>query len=337
MQNDLVAQRLKLQHLKIVMAVAQWGSMQKAAKHLAISQPVVSKTIADLENVLGVRLFDRSPRGVEPTRYGSALVTRTIAVFDDLRTGIDEISFLADPTAGELRMGSTEPLLAGLGVAVMERLWQKHPRIDFRVVEASSSTLLTRELPERRIELALVPLVGTALGEHLEPTILFQDQLRVVVGAKSRWANRRRITLAELVDEPWCVAPSSVGSLVTDAFRQSGLPMPRIAVTTTTAHLLFQLLESGRFVGHFGDRLLQFYTNRFALKRLPIDLPIAPFSVAVVTVKNRTISPVAQLFIDCAREVTETVAKRQSASGRMVELKGDRAALPTRNRERRYR
>jgi DNA-binding transcriptional LysR family regulator len=311
MQTDLIGHRLKLQHLKIVMAVAEWGSMQKAAKRLAISQPVVSKMIADLEDILGVRLFDRSPQGVELTTYGRTLLKRTIAVFDDLRTSVDEIKFLADPTSGELRIGSTEPLLAGLGVAVMERLWEMHPRIDFRVVEADSATLLTRELPERRIELALVPLVGTTVSEELEATILFQDRLRVVVGVKSRWANRRKITLAELVNEPWCVAPSSVGYLVTDAFRSSGLQMPRIAVTTTTAHLLFQLLESGRFVGHFGHRLLQFYTNRFALKRLPIELPTEPFSVALVALKNRTISPVAQLFVDCAREVTEPFAKRQ--------------------------
>src|SRR3984957_11833498 len=159
MQADLIGHRLKLQHLKIVMAVAEWGSMQKAARHLAISQPVVSKVIADLEGVLAVRLFDRSPQGVEPTTYGRALLKRGITIFDDLRTSVDEIKFLADPTSGELRIGSTEPLLAGLGAAVMERLWRQHPRINFHVVEADSAALLARELPERRIELAIVPLV----------------------------------------------------------------------------------------------------------------------------------------------------------------------------------
>jgi DNA-binding transcriptional LysR family regulator len=122
--------------------------------------------------------------------------------------------------------------------------------------------------------------------------------------------------LAELVGEPWCLASSAVGSLMADAFRASGLKMPRIAVTTTTAHLLFQLLESGRFVGHFGDGLLHFYADRFALKRLPIELPIQPFAVAIATMKNRTISPVAQLFIDCAREVATPLVKRHLAGSR---------------------
>jgi DNA-binding transcriptional LysR family regulator len=316
MQAEIVGHRIKLQHLRVVMAVAEWGSMAKAAKRLAISQPVVSKVIADLEDVLGVRLFDRSPQGVEPTPYGRAFLKRSIAVFDDLRTGVDEIRFMADPSSGELRIGSTEPLLAGLGIAVMERLWRQHPRIDFRVVEADSATLLNRDLPERRIELALVPLLRASVSEELEATILFKDHLRAVVGMKSPWAHRRKVTLAELVDEPWCLASSAVGSLMADAFRASGLKMPRIAVTTTTAHLLFQLLETGRFVGHFGDGLLHFYADRFALKRLPIELPIQPFAVAIVTMKNRTISPVAQLFIDCARKVATPLVKRHSAGSR---------------------
>jgi len=314
MQADLVGHRLKLQHLKVVMAVAEWGSMAKAARHLAITQPVVSKVVADLEDVLGVRLFDRSPQGVEPTPYGRALLKRSIAIFDDLRTSVDEIKFLADPTSGELRVGSTEPLLAGLGAAVMERLWQRYPRINFRVVEADSATLLSRDLPERRVELAIVPLVSASVREDLTATILFQDHMRLVVGMKSRWARRRKVTLAELIDEPWCVAPSSVGSLLVGAFGACGLEMPRIAVSATTAHLLFQLLESGRFVGHFGDALLNFYTKRFALRKLPIELPIQPFWVAIITLKNRTISPVAQLFIDCACEVARPMAKRQSRS-----------------------
>jgi DNA-binding transcriptional LysR family regulator len=281
--------------------------MAKAAKRLTISQPVVSKVIADLEGVLGVQLFDRSPQGVEPTPYGHALLKRSIAIFDDLRTSVEEIKFLADPTSGELRIGSTEPLLAGFGATVMERLWRQHPRINFRVADANSATLLARELPDRRVELAIVPLVGAFVSDELQATILFRDNLRVVVGTKSRWAIR-------------CVASSAIGSLIAEAFRANGLRLPRIAMTATTAHLLFRFLESGRFVGHFGDGLLQFYTERFALKRLPIELPIEPFSVAIVTLKNRTLSPLAQLFIDCAREVAAPLAKGQTR-----DLKGDGA------------
>src|SRR5215469_4437643 len=193
MQPAPAGHRIKLQHLKVVMAVARWGSMAKAAKQLAVSQPVVSKAIAGLEHALGVPLFDRSPQGVEPTLYGVALLKRSIALFDDLQTSVDEIKFLADPASGELRIGSTEPLLAGLGAAVMERLWQRYPRVNFRVVEADSASLLARDLPERRIELAIVPLLSGFLSDDLEATVLLQDRLRLVVGAKSPWARRRQL------------------------------------------------------------------------------------------------------------------------------------------------
>src|SRR6266436_1765775 len=128
-----ISRRLKLRHLNALTAVAQWGNMAKAAEHLAISQPAVSKAIADLENILGVRLLDRRPQGVELTLYGRALLKRSIAIFNDLRTSLNELAFLEDPTAGELRIGTTEPMAAGLTGAIVDRLSRQYPKIAFRV------------------------------------------------------------------------------------------------------------------------------------------------------------------------------------------------------------
>src|SRR5271168_2544720 len=191
-RSEHISRRLKLRHLDVLQVVAQWGSMAKAAEHLAISQPVVSKTIADLENTLGVRLLDRNPHGVEPTLYGRALLKRTAAIFDDLRTSVGELEFLADPTAGELRIGSTEPMAAGLVAAVIERLSCRYPRIDFQVEQADSVTLIDR-LRERRVELMIGRLPKLALQEDLAAMILYQDRLRVVGGARSRWVSRRNV------------------------------------------------------------------------------------------------------------------------------------------------
>jgi len=96
--------------------------MRKAADYLHMSQPAVSKAIVNLEHTLGVILLDRSPHGVEPTQYGRALLDCGMAVFDDLRLGIKNIEFLADPTVGEIRIGSNEALSAGLLPAVFGRL-----------------------------------------------------------------------------------------------------------------------------------------------------------------------------------------------------------------------
>src|SRR5215470_1889675 len=107
--NDRVGRRIKLSDLHILLAVAQSGSMAKAASDLSISQPVVSRAINELEHILGVRLLERSRRGIELTQYGRTMLNCGHAVFDDLRQGVEHIEFLADPTAGEVRIGGTSP------------------------------------------------------------------------------------------------------------------------------------------------------------------------------------------------------------------------------------
>ncbi|MGH6803053.1 MAG: LysR family transcriptional regulator [Methyloceanibacter sp.] len=320
--TERISRRVKLHHLKVVLAVAEWGSMAKAAKQLSISQPVVSKTVADLEDVLGVRLFDRSPQGVEPTLYGRALLKRSVGIFDDLNTSVDEIRFLSDPAAGELRLGSTEPLLAGLVTAAMERLWRRHPRIALRVTQADSSTLINRDLPERRIELAVIPVQQPFVRSDLDAEILYDDTWHVVAGAKSRWARRRKIALSELASEPWCATPleTSIGSLLADAFRASGLEAPRLTVSSVLSpHLVARFLEDGRLVAVMADSLLNFfYAKRFSIRKLPVQLPMQRFSIAAVTVRNRTISPVAQLFVDCARDVSKELEARRTKSEQMA-------------------
>src|SRR6185312_15719404 len=120
--SDLIGRRLKPLDLHIFLAVAEQASMAKAAERLSISRPVVSKTIADLEQTLGVRLLDRTPHGVELTPFGRALLKRSLAVFDELRQSVKEIEFLADPGVAELRVGFSEVAAAGLVPAAIDRL-----------------------------------------------------------------------------------------------------------------------------------------------------------------------------------------------------------------------
>src|SRR5258707_7771534 len=106
--NARVRRRLRLRDVDILLAVIQTGSMGKAAAALNMSQRAVSKAIASLEHTLAVRLLDRSRQGVEPTPYGRALIKRGVAMFDELRQGVQDIASLTDPTVGEIRMGGSD-------------------------------------------------------------------------------------------------------------------------------------------------------------------------------------------------------------------------------------
>src|SRR5207249_8723084 len=134
-----IGRYLKLRDLNVLLTVARCGSMGKAAAELSVSQPAISKAIADMEHALGVRLLDRSPRGVEPTIYAQALLDRGVVAFDELKQAARHIEFLADPTTGELRIGSTVAIAASFLPAVIERLTRRYPRMVFHLAAGETS------------------------------------------------------------------------------------------------------------------------------------------------------------------------------------------------------
>lgn len=307
--SDRIGRRMKLQDLHVLMAVVQAGSMNKAAALLHTTQPAISRSIGELEHAVGVRLLDRNPQGVQPTAYGRALLNGGAAMFDDLRQAVQAIEFLADPTVGEVRIGSIIPLAASFVSAIIERLSRRYPRIVF-VLETTPQEALQRELCERKLDLLIA--WGLNADERLEFEFLYDESYVVVAGARNPWVRRRRIKLAELVDEPWTLQPpdSVLGSLFREAFRVSGLDHPRATVVTLPGEVRTRLLASGRFLSISPTSALRFATERPKLKVLPVDLPRARLPVGIVTLKNRTLSPVAQLFIEHAREVAKSLARR---------------------------
>ena len=312
LRAEQISRRLKLRQLNALVAVARYGSMAKAAEHLAISQPVVSKAIAELEQVVGVRLFDRVPHGVEPTTHGLALLKRSTAIFDDLRTSVSELEFLSDPTAGELRIGCEETLATGLLPRLIDQLTQKYPRIIFDVALGDPPTLQQRDLLGRRVELAIMRTAIEDLDEELDAKLLYDDRMWIVAGARSPWASRRKVSLADLANERWCLPPPDhpVGALVIKAFQRIGLKPPARSVTVGSAQCTSSLVASGQYLGVLGSMFLHFRPPSVRLKVLPVELPIAAPPISVITLKNRTLSPVAQLFLDFAREVTKSVARK---------------------------
>ena len=309
--SDRVGRRIKLHDLHVLMAVVQAGSMSKAAQVLNTTQPAVSRSIADLEHAIGVRLLDRGRQGVEPTEYGRALLDGGAAVFDDLRQAVKNIEFLADPTVGEIRIGAHDPAIVGVLPAVFDRLHRKYPGISIHVTPISPTALQYRGLRERKLDLFLGRMTPP-IEEDIHAEFLFQDRTMVVAGPKSRWVRRRKVELSELADGPWGLPlpDTIVGSHVAEAFRARGMRFPPKGVAWGSASLVCALLPRGPYLCILPASLLRFGANLPPLKVLPVDLPIPPWPVGIMTLKNRTLTPVVQLFIDCAREVVKPLAGR---------------------------
>jgi DNA-binding transcriptional LysR family regulator len=310
--DDRIGRRIKLGDLHMLLAVAQSGSMAKAAAALAVSHPVVSRAIGTLEQTLGVRLLERNPHGVELTAHGRAMLNRSHAVFDELRQGVKDIEFLSDPTMGEVRIGTTPPLAGSFVFAVIDRLSRRYPRMVFRVVGEGTNQLEQRRLlQERGVDLLIFRKVSSVVDEQTDFEFLFESPYVVVAGAGSPWIGRRNITLKRLMDESWALpAPEDAfGSFVTSAFRAGGLADPRATVVTSALEIRTNLLRTGRYLSIMPEFWLRLPGRHPFLRKLPVELPIAGDPIGIVTLKNRKASPVAKLFIECAREVAKSLAK----------------------------
>jgi DNA-binding transcriptional LysR family regulator len=306
---DRIGRRIKLRDLHILLAVAECGSMAKASSQLSVSHPVISKTILELERTLGVRLFDRRSQGVELTAHGAALLNCGVTVFNEMRQGLKLLESLSDPASGELRIGCPEITMAGLLPAIVGRFFQQYPRIRLHVVLAQTAMLQFQELRDRNIDLLIGRVSQEPAADDLTCELLFDEPFLAVAGINSKLARRRHVALEDLTSEPWVLPPydSVPGSLILQMFRASELQPPQASIVTLSGQLTVTLIASGRFVGVLPSSVAKFH-RRAGLKILPLKLPAVHVGASIVTVKNRTLSPSARLFIDCARQVIKPIA-----------------------------
>jgi DNA-binding transcriptional LysR family regulator len=309
--DDRTKRRLKLRDLDILLTVIEMGSMGKAAGRLRISQPAISKAIVGHEEALGVKLLDRGRRGVVTTPYGLALAKRGVAIFNDLRQGVQDIDFLSDPTKGELRIGATEPVAVAFVSPSIDRLTRKYPQTYFHVLTGDGGTLY-KNLLDKSIEVAICRMMGS-LPEELAAEVVFYDSLVVLSSAKNPLTRRRKLTLAELMDEPWALPPadSFFSALIDDVFRANGHQSPRSTVATLSEYMRNDLLATGRFLTVLPGFMLKMRGRHSQLKALPVALPNARMPIGIITLKNRTVTPLAQVFIEAIRVTAKSMAQSQ--------------------------
>jgi DNA-binding transcriptional LysR family regulator len=179
----------------------------------------------------------------------------------------------------------------------------------FHVQQVHWPTVEFPELQRREIDLVFArltspPLQGR-LDEDLHAEVLFDDPFSAVVGPQSKWWRRRKLDLAELVDDAWISTPLDVlaGRSVTEAFEARGLKPPAPHVATYSTYLRSNLAIRGKYIAVLPRSVLLLSAERYSLKELPVRLSPKPSPVAIVTLRNRTLTPIVQGFIECAREI----------------------------------
>jgi DNA-binding transcriptional LysR family regulator len=305
-----LGRRFRVRDLHILSTVIKSGGMAKAARQLAMSQPSVSAAIANLESLLGVRLLDRDTRGIEPTIYAEAILKRSVVIFDELKQTVHDVQFLADPTQGELKIGCSDTSAATIVPQLIERFGEKYPRVVLQVDNVPNFPTALSVLRSRQYDLVLARLYQPlSVVDDLKIERLFDDPLVIVAGRHSRFAGRRKIDLAQLIDEPWIMQSTNTWNYarIEEAFRERGLGLPKTRLVTLSWPLISHFVFDGRYI----TALARSVAVRYSLKVLPVNLPIRPWPLSILTLKNRTMSPVVERFIECVREIARPLAKNK--------------------------
>ena len=308
-ESRRIERRVGLRDLRVLVSVIESGSMGKAARMLATSQPAISRSIANLEHTFGVRLLDRSAYGVEPTLYGRALLRRGIAVFDELGQGLKDVRFLANPNVGDLAIATSIAIGVGFISNAIRSLSRRYPRLNFQIL-ASDTTTAHGALLDRKVDFAVLHAIEPISLEHVDVETLLLDPHVVVAGAQNPLARRRRLKLADLVDERWVLPPpgSPYAGVVSEVFRASGLAVPS-GVVSSTWPVRAALLATDNFLSMVPRIAMQFPPRKRLLGILPVDLPQTAKPLALMTLKNRTLNPAVGLLINQLRDTTKRAAK----------------------------
>jgi DNA-binding transcriptional LysR family regulator len=308
--DDQMGRRLRLKDLHTVQTVAAARSMAKASERLGLSQPAISKAISDLEQTLGARLFDRSSTGVELTKCGRMLVARTRVIFDEVRQCGRDIEHLTDPTRGEVRIGTIEPL-AGIVSEIISRLVRRYPRVSYHVTVSDGDTL-ERELRERTLDVLIARWVPPVVAEDLTAEVLFKSPLAVMAERHHPLLRRKRLSLGDLMEERWALSPpeSFLGRIVSDLFRRRKLPLPSAVVTTISVYMRLNLMATGAFLTVLPLTMLRHRPNRPWLRALEVDLRDSASPIAAITLKGRQGGGAVLLFrqasLEVCKEITES-------------------------------
>jgi len=308
MASPLWPQRVRLQQLRIVMAVQEHASLLKAAEALGLTQPAVSKALQDLEQDLGVKLFRRTNRGTETTPYGDAMIRHLRAVFSQLNRAADELTELREGGGGHVAVGTLVSASARLLPLAIARLHREKRRIGITVLEGTYD-LLTPALVRGELDFIVGRLPEFFYRQGLEVESLFDEVITFVVRPDHPLAHRGQHSLAGLLDWPWVLPPreTTLRRLFDKAFRDRNLEPPAPACESISLLANRRLLADTDMIGVWPGQVAQDDIADGRLVALDIGGDIAFGPVGISRRRGKPLSPAAEALVESLRQVAQPI------------------------------
>jgi DNA-binding transcriptional LysR family regulator len=303
--------RIRTRQLTLLAALDTQRNLRRAAAAINISQPAATKLLAQLEEDLGLPLFERSARGMQPTVYGATMIRHARAVLSDFRHAHEELAALATGQRGILRVGCVASAVPDLLAPVLERFKHAHPQVRVGVTVDTSDVVLPL-LARGEIDVALARLPDRATLEDIDAELLRRDRQVIAAGIDDPLARRRRLHLRELATRTWVLQPpgSPQRERVESALREAGASGPIDVIETASIIANTALLQPLRALTVLPESVARYYAARHALRILPVSLGVNVPALRLLTRQRRPLSPAATAFIALVRAHVAAARRR---------------------------
>lgn len=300
--------RLKPRQLLLLVALADEGNIHRASEMLRMAQPGASKLLKDLEDMLGVELFERHSRGMRPTWYGESLIRHARMVLATLEEAGEELDSLKAGRFGRVGIGSvTSPSLSVLPAAIsLVKREQPHLQI---AVHIETSDLLLERLARGELDMVIGRVLERFDTELLRFERLSDEPVCVIARRDHPLVAEQALTLPELEGASWVIPP--VGSVLRkpfdQMFRQAGLDGPRVAVESASLLFITKMLQESDFIAVVAIDIAKYYEQHGMVSIVPVDLPCEMEPFGLVLRKDRLLSPAATKVLAALRQTASMV------------------------------
>ncbi|EHM9153175.1 LysR family transcriptional regulator, partial [Salmonella enterica] len=301
-KNGLFSQRIRLRHLHTFVAVAQQGTLGRAAETLNLSQPALSKTLNELEQLTGTRLFERGRLGAQLTVPGEQFLTHAVKVLDALNTAGQALNRKEDASADVVRVGALPTAALGILPAAIGRFHQQQKSTSLQVA-TMNNTMLLAGLKSGEIDLGIGRMSDPELMGGLNYELLFLESLKLVV-RPGHPLLQETITLSRVMEWPVVVSPKgTVPRQNAEVLLQSqGCKMPAGCIETLSASLSRQLTVDYDYVWFVPSGAVKEDLRQATLVSLPVPTQSAGEPIGILTRVDIPLSTGAQMLIAAIRK-----------------------------------
>jgi DNA-binding transcriptional LysR family regulator len=304
----LLTTHLKLRHLVIVLAIAEQGSLVRAAEELYLTQPALSRALREAEQAVGAPLFERTGRGMVPTPAGQVCLEHAKAIVGHVGTLRRRVDELTDPEAGVVRVGAHVTGANLLIPRAVARFTADRPRVEVLLREAPPEALI-QELGNGDLDLLVGRVTEHPSTSRLRLVPLYREEFRVVAARSHPVHAVAEVSLKDLVGYPWVVplAHTPLRDELEENFRSAGLTPPGQRVESGTPATLRTLVAEAGFLALMPESMA---VAEPGLQMLELHLAGLAQQVGILLHPDRPLAPNAELFAGKLREAGEEIRRK---------------------------